>query len=72
MENDKPSPIIGIVDRLQGPMNSATGLSVTIAQNLVLSPYRFDCRIQRLRRASAARAARFSDEGRRGETAGVG
>jgi putative ABC transport system permease protein len=40
MENDKPSPIIGIVDRLQGPMNSATGLSSTFAQNSVLSPYR--------------------------------
>ncbi|HEY2144580.1 MAG TPA: FtsX-like permease family protein [Steroidobacteraceae bacterium] len=40
MENDKPSPIIGIVERLQGPMNSATGLSSTFAQNSVLSPYR--------------------------------
>jgi putative ABC transport system permease protein len=40
LENDKPSPIIGIVDRLQGPMNSATGLSSTFAQNSVLSPYR--------------------------------
>jgi putative ABC transport system permease protein len=40
IENDKPSPIIGIVDRLQGPMNSATGLSSTFAQNSVLSPYR--------------------------------
>jgi putative ABC transport system permease protein len=40
MENDKPSPIIGIVDRLQGPMNAATGLSSTFAQNSVLAPYR--------------------------------
>jgi putative ABC transport system permease protein len=40
MEADKPSPIIGIVDRLQGPMNAATGLSSTFAQNSVLSPYR--------------------------------
>ena len=40
METDKPSPIIGIVDRLQGPMNSATGLSATFAQNSILSPYR--------------------------------
>jgi putative ABC transport system permease protein len=40
VEGDKPSPIIGIVDRLQGPMNSATGLSSTFAQNSVLSPFR--------------------------------
>jgi putative ABC transport system permease protein len=40
VENDKPSPIIGIVERLQGPMNSATGLSSTFAQNSILSPYR--------------------------------
>src|SRR5271169_5379409 len=40
LENDKPSPIIGIVERLQGPMNSATGLSSTFAQNSILSPYR--------------------------------
>jgi putative ABC transport system permease protein len=40
MELEQPSPIIGIVERLQGPMNSATGLSSTFAQNSVLSPYR--------------------------------
>jgi putative ABC transport system permease protein len=40
VENDKPVPIIGIVDRLQGPMTVATGLYSTFAENSVLSPYR--------------------------------
>jgi len=38
-DSDKPTPIIGIVDRLQGPMTVATGLFSTFAQNSVLSPY---------------------------------
>ncbi|MDP9008942.1 MAG: ABC transporter permease [Pseudomonadota bacterium] len=40
VENDKPVPIIGIVDRLQGPMTVATGLYSTFAENSVLTPYR--------------------------------
>jgi putative ABC transport system permease protein len=40
VENDKPVPIIGIVDRLQGPMTIATGLYSTFAENSVLTPYR--------------------------------
>ena len=40
VENDKPVPIIGIVDRLQGPLTVATGLYSTFAENSVLSPYR--------------------------------
>jgi putative ABC transport system permease protein len=34
------SPIIGIVDRLQGPYTAATGLVSTFAENSVLTPYR--------------------------------
>lgn len=34
------SPIIGIVDRLQGPFNVATGRFSTYAQNSLLAPYR--------------------------------
>jgi putative ABC transport system permease protein len=40
VENDKPVPIIGIVDRLQGPMTVATGLLSTFAENSVITPYR--------------------------------
>jgi putative ABC transport system permease protein len=40
VENDKPVPIVGIVDRLQGPMTAATGFISTFAENSVLSPYR--------------------------------
>jgi putative ABC transport system permease protein len=40
IDNDKPVPIIGIVDRLQGPMTIATGLYSTFAENSVLTPYR--------------------------------
>jgi putative ABC transport system permease protein len=39
VENDKPVPIIGIVEQLQGPMTVATGFNSTYAQNSVLSPY---------------------------------
>lgn len=38
--NNQPVPIIGIVDRLQGPMTAATGFVSTFAENSVLSPYR--------------------------------
>jgi putative ABC transport system permease protein len=38
--NDKPVPIIGIVDRLQGPITVATGIYSTFAENSVLTPYR--------------------------------
>ncbi len=40
VENEKPVPIVGIVDRLQGPMTAATGFSTTFAENSVLTPYR--------------------------------
>jgi putative ABC transport system permease protein len=40
VENDKPRPIIGIVDRLQGPMTAATGFNSTYAENSVITPYR--------------------------------
>jgi len=40
VETSKPVPIIGIVDRLQGPMTVATGLYSTFAENSVLTPYR--------------------------------
>lgn len=35
-----PSPIIGIVERLQAPFTSATGIVSTFADNSVLSPFR--------------------------------
>jgi putative ABC transport system permease protein len=35
-----PSPIIGIVDRLQGPYTAATGVASTFTENSVLVPYR--------------------------------
>ena len=40
VETNKPVPIIGIVDRLQGPFTVATGLFSTFAENSVLSPHR--------------------------------
>jgi putative ABC transport system permease protein len=40
VETSKPVPIIGIVDRLQGPFTVATGQFSTFAENSVLSPYR--------------------------------
>jgi putative ABC transport system permease protein len=40
VETSKPVPIIGIVDRLQGPFTIATGQFSTFAENSVLSPYR--------------------------------
>jgi len=40
VETNNPVPIIGIVDRLQGPFTIATGLFSTFAENSVISPYR--------------------------------
>jgi putative ABC transport system permease protein len=40
VETNNPVPIIGIVDRLQGPFTKATGLFSTFAENSVISPYR--------------------------------
>jgi putative ABC transport system permease protein len=40
IENEKPVPIIGIVERLQGPMTVATGFASTFAENSVITPYR--------------------------------
>jgi putative ABC transport system permease protein len=39
VENAKPVAIIGIVDRLQGPMTAATGLYSTFADNSLMTPY---------------------------------
>ena len=40
VENEKPIAIIGIVDRLQGPMTVATGFDSTYSENSLLTPYR--------------------------------
>ena len=40
VENEKPIAIIGIVERLQGPMTAATGFDSTYSENSVLTPYR--------------------------------
>jgi putative ABC transport system permease protein len=40
VENEKPIAIIGIVDRLQGPMTVATGFNSTYSENSVFTPYR--------------------------------
>ena len=40
VENEKPVAIIGIVDRLQGPMTVATGFDSTFSENSLLTPYR--------------------------------
>jgi putative ABC transport system permease protein len=41
VESDKASsPIIGIVDRLQGPLTAATGFASTFEENSVITPYR--------------------------------
>jgi putative ABC transport system permease protein len=40
VENDKPIAIIGIIDRLQGPMTVATGFDSTYSENSVFTPYR--------------------------------
>ncbi len=38
-DSDRPAPIIGIVDRLQGPITAATGLFASYEENSVLVPY---------------------------------
>jgi putative ABC transport system permease protein len=40
VENEKPIAIIGIVDRLQGPMTAATGFDSTFSENSVFTPDR--------------------------------
>ena len=39
-ETKDPSPIIGIIDRLQGPFVAATGFLSTFTENSVLAPFR--------------------------------
>jgi putative ABC transport system permease protein len=39
-ETKDPSPIIGIIDRLQGPFIAATGFMSTFTENSVLAPFR--------------------------------
>ncbi|HEY6621787.1 MAG TPA: FtsX-like permease family protein [Steroidobacteraceae bacterium] len=39
-ETNDPSPIIGIIDRLQGPFVAATGFMSTFTENSVLAPFR--------------------------------
>jgi putative ABC transport system permease protein len=39
-ETKDPSPIIGIIDRLQGPFVAATGFISTFTENSVLAPFR--------------------------------
>jgi putative ABC transport system permease protein len=40
VETDEPVPIIGIIDRLQGPFVAATGFMSTFVENSILAPYR--------------------------------
>jgi putative ABC transport system permease protein len=40
LETSDPSPIIGIIDRLQGPSVTATGYESTFTENSVLAPFR--------------------------------
>ena len=39
-ESKEPSPIIGIIDRLQGPFVASTGFMSTFTENSVLAPFR--------------------------------
>jgi putative ABC transport system permease protein len=39
-ETKDPSPIVGIIDRLQGPFVAATGFMSTFTENSVLAPFR--------------------------------
>ena len=39
-ETKDPSPIIGIIDRLQGPFVAATGFMSTFTENSILAPFR--------------------------------
>jgi putative ABC transport system permease protein len=40
IDTTKPVPIIGIIDRLQGPFVAATGFMSTFTENSVLAPFR--------------------------------
>jgi putative ABC transport system permease protein len=40
VETNEPVPIVGIIDRLQGPFVAATGFNSTFAESSVLAPYR--------------------------------
>jgi putative ABC transport system permease protein len=40
LETNEPVPIVGIIDRLQGPFVAATGFNSTFAQSSLLTPYR--------------------------------
>jgi len=40
IETKQPAPIIGIIDRLQGPFVAATGFMSTFSDNSVLAPFR--------------------------------
>ena len=40
IETKSPSPIIGIIDRLQGPFVAATGFMSTFTENSVIAPFR--------------------------------
>jgi putative ABC transport system permease protein len=40
LETQEPSPIVGIIDRLQGPFVAATGFMSTFTENSVLAPFR--------------------------------
>ena len=40
LETKDPSPIVGIIDRLQGPFIAATGFMSTFTENSVLAPFR--------------------------------
>ena len=40
VETNEPVPIVGIVDRLQGPYVAATGFNSTFSESTVLAPYR--------------------------------
>jgi putative ABC transport system permease protein len=39
-ESKDPSPIVGVIDRLQGPFVAATGFMSTFTENSVLAPFR--------------------------------
>jgi putative ABC transport system permease protein len=40
IETKNPSPIIGVIDRLQGPFVAATGFMSTFTENAVIAPFR--------------------------------
>jgi putative ABC transport system permease protein len=61
-----PSPIIGIVDRLQGPYTAATGMASTFTENSVLVPYRpvgeFSRYMVRVQPAQLARVMKSAEQ----------